>query len=85
MKEIKHIIKDPQGIHARPAGALVKKASEFKSNILLSKGEKQVDAKRILGVMSLGAKEGEELTFLLQGEDEDRAYCELQEFLKEHF
>lgn len=85
MKEIKHIIKDPQGIHARPAGALVKKASEFNSNILLCKGEKQVDAKRILGVMSLGAKEGEELVFLLQGEDEEQAYNGLQQFLKEHF
>lgn len=85
MKEIRHIINDPQGIHARPAGVLVKKAGEFTSKIMICKGEKEVDAKRILGVMSLGAKQGEELIFKIEGEDEQRAFEGLEEFLKENF
>lgn len=84
MKEIKHTIKDPQGIHARPAGVLVKKASEFSSKITLSNKGKQADAKRILAVMSLGAKSGEELDFLIEGEDEQKAYEAIVEFLKEN-
>lgn len=84
MKEIKHIIKDPQGIHARPAGVLVKKAGEFSSKITFSNKGKQADAKRILAVMSLGAKSGEELDFLIEGEDESSAYEALVEFLKEN-
>lgn len=84
MKEIKHTIKDPQGIHARPAGVLVKKAGEFSSKITISNKGKQADAKRILAVMSLGAKSGEELDFIIEGEDESSAYEALVEFLKEN-
>lgn len=84
MKEIKHIIKDPQGIHARPAGVLVKKAGEFSSKISIFNKDKQADGKRILAVMSLGAKSGEELRFVIEGDDEEKAYIELMEFLKEN-
>lgn len=83
MKEIKHIIKDPQGIHARPAGALVKSLSQFSSKVMMKKGDKEVDAKRILGVMSLGAKAGEELIFSIQGDDEEQAMQALETFLQE--
>lgn len=83
MKEIKHIIKDPQGIHARPAGALVKNLSQFSSKVMMKKGDKEVDAKRILGVMSLGAKAGEELIFSIQGDDEEQAMQALETFLQE--
>ncbi|RDU69554.1 HPr family phosphocarrier protein [Helicobacter cholecystus] len=84
MKTIKHIIKDIQGIHARPAGVLVKKVGEFNSKITISHKGKQIDAKRILAVMSLGAKSGEELDFSIEGEDEQYAYETLLEFLKEN-
>lgn len=83
MKEIRHTIKDPQGIHARPAGALVKSLSEFSSKVMIKKGDKEVDAKRILGVMSLGAKAGEELIFSIEGEDEENATQALKAFLEE--
>lgn len=83
MKEIRHQIKDPQGIHARPAAALVKKVSEFSSKIMIKKKDKEIDAKRILGVMSLAAKAGEELIFRIEGEDEERAMEVLRDFLKE--
>jgi len=84
MKEITYKIKDEVGIHARPAGLLVKKASEFSSEILIEKGEKSVDAKKIFGVMSLAAKCGDEIKLCINGADEERATEELAKFLAEN-
>ncbi|MDF2870812.1 MAG: ptsH 1 [Anaerocolumna sp.] len=82
MKEIKYIITDPEGIHARPAGELVKLLKEFKSAITISKDGKSTDAKRIFGVMGLGAKQGQEIQLIAEGEDEAKAIAALDEFLK---
>ena len=84
MKEFKYVIADPEGIHARPAGLLVKKAAEFKSAVTIAKGEKSADAKRIFGVMGLGVKTGEEIVITVEGEDEDTAVVELEAFFKEN-
>ncbi len=84
MKEITYKIKDEVGIHARPAGLLVKKASEFASEIKIEKGEKTVDAKKIFGVMSLGAKCGDEIKLTINGDDEERATQEMERFLAEN-
>ena len=54
MKEFKYVVTDPEGIHARPAGILVKQAAGYKSAVTIVKGEKSADAKRIFGVMGLG-------------------------------
>ena len=54
MKTIEYTIKDALGIHARPAGLLVKEAGKFGSKILIARPKKEVDDTRILGVMSLG-------------------------------
>lgn len=80
MKEIKYVIKDELGIHARPAGLLVKEASKFNCNILIKTKEKEVDAKKILRVMSLGVKQGEEVIITCDGEDEDQAIEAIQIF-----
>ncbi len=84
MKEITYKIKDEVGIHARPAGLLVKKASDFSSEITIVKGEKSVDAKKIFGVMSLGAKCGDEIKLTISGADEEQAAQELSKFLAEN-
>ncbi len=84
MKEITYKIKDEVGIHARPAGLLVKKASEFSSEIIIEKGEKTVDGKKIFGVMSLSAKCGDEIKLRISGSDEERATEELAKFLAEN-
>ena len=84
MKEITYKIKDEVGIHARPAGLLVKKASEYLSEIRMQKGEKSVDAKKIFGVMSLGAKCGDEIKLIINGADEEQATEELAKFLAEN-
>ena len=49
MKEFKYVVTDAEGIHARPAGLLVKKAGEFTSSVTIAKGDKSADAKRIFG------------------------------------
>ncbi|MCL2248537.1 MAG: HPr family phosphocarrier protein [Oscillospiraceae bacterium] len=84
MTTIKHIIADELGIHARPAGQLVKAAGAFKCEIKLGTPEKMVDAKRIMGVMRLALKQGDTLTMTFDGEDEKEAADELERFLKEN-
>lgn len=84
MKNFTYIVTDPEGIHARPAGLLVKKASSYKSNIFIQKDEKKMDAKKILAVMSLGVKNGQEVTILIDGDDENEAYDELQTFFTQN-
>ena len=84
MKEFKYVVTDAEGIHARPAGLLVKKAGEFTSSVTIAKGDKSADAKRIFGVMGLGVKTGEEVTITADGADEDAAIAELEAFFKEN-
>ena len=84
MKEFKYVITDPEGIHARPAGILVKQAAGYQSSVKIAKGEKSADAKRIFGVMGLGVKTGEEITITVEGVDEDTAAAELETFFKEN-
>ena len=81
MKEIQYTIQDEQGIHARPAGLLVKEASKFASDITITCGEKSGDAKRIFSVMALGVKHGSVITLKAEGVDENEAITALQNFL----
>lgn len=84
MKEFSYTITDEIGIHARPAGLLVKKASEFQSDIKIAKGEKSADAKKIFGIMSLAVKYDEEVKVTVNGPDEEYAATELEKFFKEN-
>ena len=69
MKEFKYVITDPEGIHARPAGELVKATKEFQSAITLTKDGKTGDCKRIFGIMGLAVKAGNEITLTFDGEE----------------
>ncbi|MBQ8230308.1 MAG: HPr family phosphocarrier protein [Lachnospiraceae bacterium] len=82
MKEFRYIIKDAEGIHARPAGELVKEAKNFASAVKVVKGDKSADAKKIFGLMGLGVKQGEEIQVQIEGEDEQQAAAALAAFLK---
>lgn len=84
MKELSYVITDPEGIHARPAGALVKEAAAFTSKITIGKDGKEVDAKRIFGIMGLAAKQGQTIVLKAEGDDEDAAIEKLGTFLKEN-
>ncbi len=84
MKTFHYTIKDELGIHARPAGMLIKEAAAFPCKVTITKDGKEVDAKRILGVMSLGVKCGQEITITADGEQEDEAIAKLSTFLQEN-
>ena len=78
-------IKNASGLHARPAGMFVKKAAEFKSTVeVIAKG-KTVNAKSIMGIMSLGLSKGDELTISANGEDEESAVNTLVELINSGF
>ena len=81
MKEIKHVINDPLGMHARPAGMLVKAVAPFASKITVTAPTGSADAKRLMALMRLAAKQGMELTITIEGDDEEKAAAELQAFL----
>lgn len=82
MKEFNYTITDPQGVHARPAGILVKEAAKYQSSITIEKDGKSGDAKRIFAVMGLAAKCGQTITVKVDGPDEDEAAAAIEEFLK---
>ncbi|MBQ6888866.1 MAG: HPr family phosphocarrier protein [Lachnospiraceae bacterium] len=84
MKEFKYVIKDKDGMHARPAGLFVKEASLYPCTVSICRGDKEVDAKRILGIMGLGIKSGEEITIKVEGEKEEEAMEALRKFLEEN-
>ena len=84
MEEIKYTIKDPLGIHARPAGLLVKETSKFVSDIIIEKDEKKGDAKKIFSLMSLGIKCGDEILIKIDGSDEDAAKTSIEGFLNQN-
>ena len=81
MKTFHYTVTDEVGIHARPAGALVKK---YESAIRVVKGGKKADAKKLMVLMGLGVKCGEEVTVEAEGPDEDAAITELETFFKEN-
>lgn len=82
MKEFMYTITDPEGIHARPAGMLVKKAKEYTSKITIVKEDKSADALRLMAVMSLGVKGGMEVKVTAEGDDEDAAIAGMEDFFK---
>ncbi|MBR7122659.1 MAG: HPr family phosphocarrier protein [Oscillospiraceae bacterium] len=81
MKEIKYVITDPLGMHARPAGMLVKAVAPYASKITVTAPTGTADARRLMALMKLAAKQGMELTFTVEGDDEEKAATDLQAFL----
>lgn len=67
------VISNPSGLHARPAAILVQQAGRYTCSVKLRKGEKTVDAKSILGVLSLAVSQGQQITLIAEGEDEAEA------------
>ena len=82
MKTFDYTIKDAMGIHARPAGLLVKEVGKYQSKISLTKDGKTVDAARLMAVMSLGVKCGDTITVSVEGDDEDIASERIKEFFE---
>ncbi len=69
------------GLEARPAAVFVQTASKFKSNVCVMYNEKKVNAKSIMGMMSLGLAQGEKITVSADGPDEENAVDEIEKYL----
>lgn len=71
----------PEGLEARPIALLVQVASQYESSIYVECGEKKVNAKSIMGMMSLALPSGEELVVTTNGEDEEAAINNIEKYL----
>ena len=83
MKSFAYTVKDPVGIHARPAGMLAKKAKEFSSEVCIKKDGKRVNATRLMSVMGLCIKCGDRIEVTVEGEDEAVAAEALERFFEQ--
>ena len=82
MKTFEYTIKDELGIHARPAGRLVKEAKKFESECTITKDGKTKKLTQLMMLMSLGVKQGDTVTVSAEGADEDAAVASLKEFFE---
>jgi phosphocarrier protein len=79
------VINNQVGLHARPATFFIQKANEFKSSIWVEKEERRVNAKSLLGVLSLGIVKGTAITIIADGTDEEAAIATLSELIDSDF
>lgn len=85
MKKFTYTIKDAQGIHARPAGCLVKLVKGLEGTVVtIEKNGKAVNATKLMMLMGLGIKCGDTVTFTVEGGDEDAAEQAVLEFMTEN-
>lgn len=84
MKQFTYTIKDELGVHARPAGLLVKLAKKYASKVTIEKDGETCDMRKLMAVMGLGIKQGETITVTVEGEDETVAAEEIAAFLNEN-
>ena len=84
MKTFSYTIKDEIGLHARPAGLLVKAAKQFSSEITIEKDGKTAGAQKLMMLMGLGIKHGDTVKVTVNGSDEETAAAEMERFFKEN-
>ena len=82
MKKFEYVVKDDVGIHARPAGLLVKEAKKYESKITISKDGKSAEATKLMAVMGLGVKCGQSVEVSVEGGDEDAAFEGIKAFFE---
>ena len=83
MKEV--VVQNQVGLHARPATFVIQRANEYKSSIWVEKDNRRVNAKSLLGVLSLGITKGLNITIIAEGSDEEKAVNELVELISTNF
>ncbi len=79
------VINNQVGLHARPATFFIQKANEFKSSIWIEKDDRRVNAKSLLGVLSLGIVKGTSINIIADGADEAEAIKTLSELIDSDF
>ena len=80
MVAFKYTITDEVGIHARPAGLLVKAAKEQAATVTIKTAKGSADARKLMAIMALGVKQGDEVTVEVEGENEEQAAKDMQAF-----
>jgi phosphotransferase system HPr (HPr) family protein len=85
MPEITLIVQHEVGLHARPASLFVQEASKFKSDITVTHGNRTVNAKSILTVLTLGVSKGAEITIQSEGEDAVESLAAIEELVNDNF
>jgi phosphocarrier protein len=85
MVERSVVIQNRAGIHARPAAILVQLTKNFTSNIYFERGKDRINAKSIMGIITLGAGYGTELKIITEGEDEEAAAAALVHLFESKF
>jgi len=83
VKEYTYTVKSELGMHARPAGMFVKLAKQVQSAIEIEKDGKKVNAGRLLAVMGMGIKQGDSITFFMDGPDEEEVVPKVREICEE--
>ena len=84
MKEFQYTIKDACGIHARPAGLLVKVVKSHASTSTLEKDGKSCDMRKLMALMGMGVKQGDTVTVKVEGDDEDATVADIEKFMTEN-
>lgn len=84
MKKFDYTITDPVGIHARPAGLLVKAAKALDSTITIEKDGKSTAATKLMAVMGLGVKQGDTVSVTVEGGDEEANTAAMEQFFKDN-
>ena len=84
MKEFTYVVKDELGIHARPAGLIVKKAKEFTSKVTIQAGGKSADATKLMASMGMCVKQGAQVHVTAEGDDEEQAIAAMEQFFNEN-
>ncbi len=84
MKQFNYVITDEVGLHARPAGLLVRKAKEAGAKVTVSCNGKSADATKLMAIMGMGIKKGMEVTVSVEGDNEDEAATAMETFFKEN-
>ena len=84
MKEFTYTIQEKVGIHARPAGLLVKEVKKYQSTVTIVKDDKSVNAVKLMALMGMGIKCGDTVTVQVEGPDEADAAAAVEACYKEH-
>ena len=86
MKSFEYTITDPVGIHARPAGVLVKEIKNYSDSVVtVIKGDKSAEATKLMKLMGMGIKQGDTVTVTVEGGNEEDVAAKIEEFFKTYF
>ena len=84
MRKFEYTVTDPEGLHARPAGALVRKAKQYVSRITVSANGRECDATRLMTLMAMCIRCGTLVTVSIEGDDEEVCEAEMKLFFEQN-